>query len=143
MKIMDFYLFQMNQNFRSMQFVPRKINSSLGNNKDPELDGYIFCTMINGTTDISNDNDAYTREIWIFDAAQLSRGPLCKLSHPDMIYAFTIHSAWMEDCESIPSTYNVPVKEDYDEVLSTFKNGDHKQIMEELLKNWVYPKFNA
>ena len=140
MKIEDYYVFKMNQNFRSMQFMPRKAHSTKGNNPNPELDGYIFCTMINGIEDIDHDQDQYSREIWIFDAANLKNGPVCKLSHPDMIYSFTIHSAWIEDCASSELGYYIPVKEDYDEVISNFKDLNHKKIIQSLMDT-VYLNF--
>lgn len=143
MTIEDFYIFEMNQNFRSMQFVPRKKDGSNVNHIDPELDGYLFCTMVNGSKDIANDNDSYSREIWIFDAASLIKGPVCKLSHPEMVYAFTIHSAWMEDCVSSPTSYNIAVRADYDEVISNFKPSLHKETIQQLMKEEVYPHFNS
>ena len=145
MTLDDYYLFEMNQNFRSLQFVPRKRENGDSTSADPEMDGYIFCTMINGNKDIANDNDAYSREIWIFDAADLKKGAICKLSHPEMIFAFTIHSAWMEDCVSTSSSYNIPVKEDYDEVISTFKPysgaNSHKMFIQQFMDENVYPHF--
>ena len=34
-------------------------------------------------------------EIWLFDSQALSRGPLCRLGHPALNFAFTLHTTWM------------------------------------------------
>lgn len=137
----DFWIFKMNQNLRSLQFVPRKRPNGIPAGIDPDMDGYIFCTMVNGNEDIDNDNDAYTREIWIFDAANLAKGPVCRLSHPDMQYAFTIHSLWVEDCLSSQTNYHVNVKDDYDWVINQFSNQIKKEAMLEFMNKNVYPYF--
>ena len=137
MKIEDYYLFKMNQNLRSLQFVPR-LNKTKG--LDPEIDGYIFCTMVNGEEDFSVDE--YSREVWIFDASSLSTGPLCRLSHPDMNFSFTIHSAWIPDCVSQESPYTINIQRDYEHVINSFFKEDNKKFMRKFMKANVYPHFN-
>jgi len=39
---------------------------------DPATDGWILCIAIS----------EQAKELWIFDAADLARGPLCRLAHP-------------------------------------------------------------
>jgi hypothetical protein len=85
--------------------------------------------------------DEYSREIWIFDAADLKAGPVCKLSHPEMNYAFTIHSAWIEECVSQETTYKVNVEEDLQYMINKMKDKDKKFFTEFMSKN-VYPHFD-
>lgn len=141
MKLEDVYVFQMNQNLRSIQFVPRQHAPEDVPVHHPQLDGYIFCTLVNGhPTDLYLD--WYSREIWLFDAADLARGPICKLTHPALIYAFTIHSVWTPDCQSSNSAYNVNVEEDYQEVISHFKDEQLQAKVTEFMQKHVYPKFH-
>ena len=140
MTLDDYYLFRMNENLRSIQFVPRKRAPGAVSPVPEQMDGYIFCTMVNGDP---NDltADAYTREIWLFDAAKLSAGPVCTLFHNDLNYYFTIHSAWVPDCQSFDGGYNVNIKKDYDEVLSTFVNSDKQKEMQTFMETNVYPHY--
>ncbi len=105
------------------------------------MDGYILCSMVNGSPDIDHDNDQYSREIWFFDAAELSKGPVCKLQHPELQFAFTIHSVWSPDCVSSNTSYNIPVREDYDWVISNFPNQERQKNMREFMEKNVYPFF--
>jgi carotenoid cleavage dioxygenase-like enzyme len=141
MQLDDYYLFAMNQNLRSIQFVPRRRAPGEVPPVHPQLDGYILCTMVNGSvTDLVTD--AYTREIWLFDAADLKRGPVCRLFHPDLDYSFTIHSAWTRDCASFDSSYSISVRDDYDQVLSQFWNPHWQSEMRTFLETNVYPHYD-
>ncbi|MEI8111556.1 MAG: carotenoid oxygenase family protein [Chitinophagia bacterium] len=137
----DFYIFKMNENLRSLQFVPRKRNTNDANLIHPQLDGYIFCTMVNGEPDVLHAPDEYSREIWIFDAANLKSGPICRLGHPDLQFAFTIHSIWTPDCRNTVSEYSIDVKTDYEWVINKFTNPFKKWRMKRFMKKNVYPKF--
>ncbi len=137
----DWYFFKMNENLRSLQFVPKKGNKVYPNIEAEALDGYIFCTMLNGNEDFSGDE--YSREVWIFDAANLKKGPLCKLEHPDMQYSFTIHSAWIEECKPSPRDYKVDIISDYLEVVENFKDDDFKDEITEFLKQTVFPYYKS
>jgi len=137
----DYWVFNMNENLRSLQFIPRKRNPGDTGGVDPQLDGYILCTMVNGDPSLEEAKDDYAREVWIFDAANLNKGPLCKLAHPDMQYSFTIHSAWSEDCEPSTGTYNVPVEPDYNWVIDQFEGEERKKYMKAFMEENVYPHF--
>ena len=139
MEFEDWYNFKMNQNLRSLQFVPRKTTQTPKNVEDEAKDGYILCTMINGNEDFSGDE--YSREVWIFDAQNLKKGPICKLSHPDMQYAFTIHSAWIEACQPSPKDYVVDVVEDYLEVVEQFESETFRNEIKGFLVDAVFPYY--
>lgn len=137
----DYWIFRMNENFRSMQFVPRSRPGGIPKGVDPDMDGYILCTMVIGSPDIDNDKDEYSREVWLFDAAALSKGPVCKLQHPDLQFAFTIHSVWSPDSASSNTSYHIPVREDYDWVISNFPSQERQANMREFMEKNVYPFF--
>jgi len=137
MKLEDHHLFAMNQNLRSLQFIPRK---SAKEGIEHSQDGYIFCTMVCGEPDMKKDE--YTREIWIFDAANLRQGPVCKLTHPDLEYAFTIHSTWIPDCESSEITYNINVRKDYEPNITRIKNPMKERKVRQLFEEYIFPHFD-
>jgi carotenoid cleavage dioxygenase-like enzyme len=87
---------------QSIQFVPRRGGTG------GDTDGYIVATVAapGGS------------EIWIFDAADLERGPLCRLGHPDLRFAFTVHNAWLPRIGPREASYLVPVRADYNPVVS-------------------------
>jgi hypothetical protein len=136
MEFEDWFHFEMNQNLRSLQFVPKKNASP---NLPPELNGYILCTMVNGTQDLEAND--YTREVWFFDAANLKQGPVCKMAHDALQFAFTIHSVWISDCEPSPADYIVDPIEDYTEVLNRFTNLEKKELLEKFMKKEVFPHY--
>jgi hypothetical protein len=140
MKLEDYYLFKMNQNMRSLQFIPRQRPAGETAPYDDQMDGYILCTMINGPEDLEGP-DEYTREIWIFDAADLKKGPICKLHHPELNYSFTIHSTWSPDCKNVETDYSINIREDYDEVIAQFWNKDHQKWIQEFMNKNVYPHY--
>ncbi len=141
MEFDDWFYFKMNQNLRSVQYVRRRQNEDkvYPDAKAEALDGYIFCSMVNGNEDFSGDE--YSREIWIFDAANIKNGPLCKLHHPEMQYGFTIHSAWIEKIEPSPHDYHVNTIVDYLEVIENFNDKAKQKEMKQFLAKTVFPYY--
>jgi hypothetical protein len=138
MALEDAFVFNVNENLRSLQFVPRKRPEGIPDGIDPQMDGYIFCTMVVGPDNF--DDDDYSREIWLFDAADLRKGPICKMTHPDMNFAFTIHSAWIEDCVSQSSHYKVSVRNDLEYTIGKMRRGN-KKFFHSFMEKHVYPHF--
>ena len=139
MEFVDWYFFKMNQNLRSLQFVPRKTDKVYNSIAEEALDGYILCTMVNGNEDFSGDE--YSREVWIFDAADLKKGPICKLHHPDMQFSFTIHSVWIDSCVPASNNYKVDIVLDYMEVLENFEDKDKKEKMLKFMAETVFSNY--
>jgi carotenoid cleavage dioxygenase-like enzyme len=77
-------------------FVPRRGGSSRA------TDGYLVCAAatIRGS------------ELWLFDAARLSRGPLCKLHHPNLSFGWALHGAWLPTIGRRTASYEVPIRAD-------------------------------
>ena len=137
MKIADFYPFPQNilpdgkwQTWicNSPQFIPRSTNNADTSGATPEagIDGWIFCLAIS----------EQSKEVWIFDAANLADGPVCRLSHPDFDPGYTIHTAWLTEIESRSASYCVDVRSDYDPLLASRSDSIRKLFQEE-----IYPKF--
>ena len=139
MELEDAYVFQVNENLRSLQFIPRQASGGGPGEKDPQMDGYIFCTMVVGPDNF--EEDAYSREIWLFDAADLKAGPVCKMSHPDMNFAFTIHSTWIPDCVSQQTPYKVSVRSDLEYTIGKMRRKNRK-FFSSFMERYVYPNFD-
>ena len=106
----------------SPQFVPRA-----GGNGD-STDGYIVCTIY-----FKNSS-----EIWIFDAKNLVCGPICKLGHPELRFGFTLHTAWLPKIAKRTATYNIPVEEDYKDLVA-----QQPAEIQELFEKEIYPHFKS
>ena len=106
----------------SPQFVPRVRPSDAA----AEVDGYLVCPVIS----------SQRKEIWIFDAADLARGPLCRLSHPDFQPGYTIHTTWLPQIARRQATYNVPVRQDYEPLVEKAA-----PAVQQLFETAVYPYF--
>ena len=109
----------------SPQFMPRA-----GGSEDP-TDGYITCTVF-----VENRS-----EIWIFDAQQLNRGPVCKLGHPQLVFGSTLHTVWLPQVSRRTAAYCVPVRQDYEPLVAQ-KAKDWPDI-ETLFRDDVYPHFTG
>ncbi|RUT04438.1 hypothetical protein DSM106972_046660 [Dulcicalothrix desertica PCC 7102] len=121
--IADRYEFPTGYMALSPQFIPRR-------NAEKSTDGYIICTVW-----YENKN-----EFWLFDANNLSNGPQCKLSHPSLNFALTLHTAWLPSIGNRQASYRINVREDYKELVraASQKHPDIKDLFEQE----VYPNFD-
>lgn len=124
MTIADRYVFPAGRFGNSVQFLPSAQSTPGGG------EGYLLC-VVNGSDDPTRS------EFWLFDAARLFKGPLCRLGHPRVKVGLTIHSTWVPEIAPRRATYRVPVKEDYDQRLAHIKRPD----LQELFDTYVYPHF--
>jgi carotenoid cleavage dioxygenase-like enzyme len=128
MEIADHYKFPSGYTANSPQFVPRK------DGEDSSIDGYIVCSVL-----FKNSN-----EFWIFDAKNLKQGPKCRLKHPSLKIGYTLHTAWLPNIGTRQASYNIPVRQDYQDLLEKFPYPlQFKQEVEELFVNEVYPHFDG
>ncbi|MDX2072155.1 MAG: carotenoid oxygenase family protein [Haliscomenobacter sp.] len=139
MKLEDWYYFPDDHYLRSLQFVPK--NSPLPANLEKELHGYLICTVI--VQKAPKDPYSFSREIWIFDSAALNTGPVSKLTHPSLSFAFTIHSAWLPTPQSVNPAWAYDVREDYDQVLRTFRDTKYAAEIREFMESNVYPNLKV
>ena len=118
MEIADRYEFPLGYMTLSPQFIPRGDGESSTN-------GYIVCTVWYGENN----------EFWIFDANNLAKGPLCKLHHPSLSFGLTLHTAWLSRLARREAKYNIPVRQDYQDLVKP------NLELEELFEQEVYPHF--
>lgn len=121
------YQFEKSFAFGSPQFIPARGTDETNDSTA----GYIFCIVYHGDGhDETNGN-----ELWLFDAANLSQGPICKLWHPQMDFGFTIHSTWLQEAKERNASYNIPVEEDYKAVVT--HPGQYPEVRE-LFEEWIF-----
>lgn len=135
----DYYQCAQNTFIRGVQFVNRKApNPSL----PEELDGYLFCPVqVGNLTD--QRPTKYSSEFWIFDAADIAQGPICKMKNQDVKFAFTLHTSWIPSAKTSDQEYRISTKEDYDEVIRELELGVDRQFLEEFFEENVYPHFKS
>ncbi|MEP7108550.1 MAG: carotenoid oxygenase family protein [Ferruginibacter sp.] len=131
----EHYQFDKNTFIRSLHFIPRPTPST---GAAYETDGHIFCTVQAGMPQA--EPLKYRSEYWVFDAAKISAGPVCKFKFDDIQFCFTLHSAWLESALPFNLSYDVDVRQDYDAVIGKLID---KPIIESYFKNYVYPDWYA
>lgn len=140
MKQEDFYQFDKNVHLYSVQFVPRQAGAPRVTD-DEQKDGYIFTTEVVNYPNSQGDN--YRCEMWIFKAWDLASGPCCKLSHPDLNYAFTLHSAWIDKIATADNIrYRINTQEDYNPLIAALKPEIRQEPIRKLFEKHVYPHFD-
>ncbi len=131
----DHYQFQKNVFIRSLHFIPRPQPSA---GIAYELDGHIFCTMQAGMPQAAPT--AYRSEYWVFDAARIAEGPVCKFKFDGIQFCFTLHSAWLEQALPFNLDYDVDVQKDYNAVIDRLIDGG---VMKDFFNNYVYKDWYA
>lgn len=137
MQILDGYRFPSGYFVNSPLFVPR------ANATGSSTDGYMICT-VNYDPDPCNRLKSAKSEIWIFHADRLEDGPLCKLSHPQLNFAFTTHTTWLSEIAPREAgIYCIPVKEDFEESVKQVapKSPKLQTLIQQLFDEEVYPHF--
>jgi len=117
LEIADAYEAPLDYCLSSPQFIPRQ------NGTGDSTDGYLVCTAFGQDS----------KEIWVLRADQLSAGPICKLSHPELDFGFSIHAAWLPAIARRTATYQIPIQPDYQSRLNP--------KLQDLFAEAVYPHF--
>ncbi len=124
-RIADGYRFPRGRFASSPQFAPRE-------GVDPRA-GYLICTvMSDDTTTPSSSGD----ELWIFDAMDLARGPLCRLGHARLDLPFTLHTTWLPEIAPRAAAYRVDVRQDHGTEVAKLSAG-----LQTMFEREVYPHF--
>ncbi len=126
MEIADGYQFPSGYVGNSPQFIPRSVSPSSSTN------GYILCLVM---------FDESKSEIWIFDAENLRKGPICKLNHPDLKFGLTLHSTWIPSIHSRTADYYIPTEEDYKDLINQ-QSPEVRDEIQEFFEKEIYPKFS-
>lgn len=90
----------------SPTFLPRRGGSG-------PRDGYIVC-LAHSADSVPRPQGTSGEEIWIFDAADITAGPLCRLGHAELDFAFTVHSTWVPELRPSSRSYRVSIADDLD-----------------------------
>jgi carotenoid cleavage dioxygenase-like enzyme len=134
MTIADHYVFPAGRFGNSVQFLPTSQSTPGGG------EGYLLC-VVNGSDDPTRS------EFWLFDAAKLSAGPVCRLGHPKLKVGMTIHSTWVPEIAKRKATYHVSVEKDYEERFDRInqmksESESEKRDLRRLFERHVYSKFS-
>ncbi|WP_375500254.1 carotenoid oxygenase family protein [uncultured Nostoc sp.] len=127
----DFYSFPPKCTVNSPQFIPRNSNT------ESSTSGYIVCIVI---SDLSENNVSTGDEIWIFKAESLKQGPICKLSHPDLNFGFSLHTAWLPNVQKLDPTKLgniIKVKDDFFQRVERQNDDSIKSLFEEIYKEFA------
>ncbi|MCA8925865.1 MAG: carotenoid oxygenase family protein [Planctomycetes bacterium] len=125
-QVADGYSFPWGYQASSPHFAPR--SSSRG-----PTDGYVICTVV---SDDASWPGSSGDELWVFDAANLAQGPLCRLGHPDLDLPFTLHTAFLEQIQPRSAGYLVDVEADHQAEVSRLSSR-----LQGLFQREVYPHF--
>jgi Retinal pigment epithelial membrane protein len=134
MTLDDFYQFDSQTILKSLQFVPRSAPTP---DLDPQMDGYILTTTLVNRPNAGGNN--YDCEVWVFDAQNLAQGPVCVLAHPQLDYAFTLHSAWIEQVQTPTSTYKIDIRQDYNALIQQLEPSERRPQIQDMFDRFVYP----
>lgn len=104
----------------AIQFVPKA-----GHSPANPRDGYLLAMAISDGR----------REIWIFDAANLAGGPVCKLHSPELVFGATLHSFYLPKVMSRSSPYRISPRDDYGPRIA------FRPLIQQLFEDHVYPQF--
>ena len=106
MKIDDYYILPEGCALTSLQFIPKKGNTSA------MKQGYLFCFV--HRDDGYDSQKSSGQEVWVFDGEDLSAGPVCKLGHTQLNVATTLHSTWTPEMLERSSDYKVDLYSEYE-----------------------------
>ncbi len=128
MVIADGYRLPDGRVLSSPQFAPRR-------GRDGATEGYLVATV---SSDDTSTPGSSGDELWIFDAADLARGPLCRLGHPDLDFGFTIHTTWAPAIAPRTSPYRVRARDDYAAAVASLP-----PELQAVFEAEVYPRFGG
>ncbi len=121
----------------SVQFIPMKTPSTT---IPPDQDGYIWLTVKQLTQ--QGNNFVYQSQVWLFEAWQLSNGPICKLAADDFNFCTSLHITWLETAQAITTDYKVDIEKDFTESIdNSFLEVIEKEKYQDFFKTYVYPHF--
>ena len=121
------YVFPSNCALGSFQFIPRKGSQS-------QDDGYLISIV--SQSDGFDSQNSSGQEMWIFDARDLSSGPLCKLGSQNLDIAYTLHSCWIEGfIEKDEHPYSVDLLEEAKDLIKK-QDSNIQTLYKKIAKNF-------
>lgn len=131
----DYFLFEKDHHMRSVQFLPRKKPTP---GLQADMDGYVMGTI---SVPVEGAPLKFRSEVWLWDAAKLSDGPICKLHHPKFKFAYTFHSVWSEKAMATNPKFQIGIVDDIDDMVKWIANPVRQVKIEEFMDQYVYPYF--
>jgi hypothetical protein len=116
----------------SIQFIPSTTPTA---GIKPSQDGYIFVAMK------VCDQREYKSQLWIFNAWNISEGPICKLNSKQLNYCSTLHSAWLPEAKPLKSGYNVDIRKDFDYTIKKSLLFFEKSHYQDFFNKYIYKEF--
>jgi carotenoid cleavage dioxygenase-like enzyme len=119
-------------------------------------DGYI-AVLAHASETVPRTLGSTGEELWLFDANDITRGPVVRLGHSELDFAFTIHGSWVPTLKPSRRDYQVDIRSELDlEYIRTRALGSlafsdlfnetlgrvmHSDDVDSLLLTAVFPKF--
>jgi len=125
--IVDAWQFPEGRMGLSPTFVPR------AGGRGDATDGYIVITVISDDRSWAGSSGD---ELWVFDATDLAKGPLCRLGHPQLDMPFTLHTTWLPEIRPRTAAYKVDVRQDHAAEVAKLE-----PRLRTLFETSVYPHF--
>jgi carotenoid cleavage dioxygenase-like enzyme len=91
----------------SPNFIPRR-----GGANGPR-DGYV-AVLAHSSETVPRERGSTGEELWLFDAQDITKGPIVRLGHAELDFAFTIHGSWVPELRPSRRDYKVDVRGDLD-----------------------------
>ncbi|MCY1061365.1 carotenoid oxygenase family protein [Nannocystis sp. SCPEA4] len=76
-------------------------------------DGYV-AVLAHASETVPHTHGSTGEEVWLFDAEDITRGPVVRLGHPQLDFAFTIHGSWVPTLTPSRRDYQVDIRGDLD-----------------------------
>jgi carotenoid cleavage dioxygenase-like enzyme len=73
-------------------------------------------------------------ELWFFDALDIAKGPIAKARHDELVFGFTLHSAWLPSLTPPEALYTRSVLDELSERFS-FLDQDARSLAENVLQS--------
>ncbi len=105
-------------------------------------EGYVLAGVV---TDTPASGDSSGHEYWLFDAADLAKGPICKLGHKELNNTTLFHTVYLPKAVRdgfAPldgSEYKIPLRKDYPE--EELKNWRHEVL--DAFTDTIYPYYEG
>ncbi|MDA0118634.1 carotenoid oxygenase family protein [Vibrio sp. T11.5] len=127
MVVTDAYQFPTDCVMRTPQFMSRPGSHA-------QDDGYIFTAVVRKEPTNTMGNG---KEIWIFDAKNLTQGPLAILGHPQLNFATTNHALWVPNIGPRPlDGYKANVGDFFRSRVS-----QHRRAVRDVIEQQILPRF--
>ncbi|MFN3198197.1 MAG: carotenoid oxygenase family protein [Bradymonadia bacterium] len=133
MAIADTYAMPAGRAPMSPQFVPKSGSS------DPR-EGFLLCMM---SSDDDQTEGSSGQELWIFDAQNLSQGPLARLGHTDINVAFTLHTTWLPTLKAASRTDHPVARDEYMPRIEAIEDDAERAEILALFEASVFPHFEG